>query len=108
MMRYVYATLLAVGVTVALFGTMIGLIESSEGGLSEPPSGRVLDFVRVPKEQNVETEDNTPKKPEPPEPPPEDPPPMEMNTTDTADTSGSNMSFSAPTSVAVSPARSMR
>ncbi|KMT64599.1 energy transducer TonB [Catenovulum maritimum] len=79
MIRYLIAIGLAVSVTFLLFFGMQSLIASGEGALKEPAKGKVLDFVRVKKEQVVEKQREKPKKPPKPQepPPPMDTPPMD-------------------------------
>ncbi len=69
--RYLLAILLAASITVALFLAMRYLIIGQDGELSEPPKGKVIDFVRLKQDETVETKKRMPKKP----PKPEDPPP---------------------------------
>ncbi|MFT5277246.1 MAG: protein TonB [Glaciecola sp.] len=70
MLRLLIAIVLAAVITLSLFFLMQALIASGDKTLSEPPVGKVLDFVRVPKEENVQKKDNKPKRPPKPEAPP--------------------------------------
>lgn len=72
MLRVLIALVLAAAITLGLFFLMQALIGSAGDGLNEAPKGRVLDFVRVPKEETVQKKDRKPKKP----PKPKDPPPQ--------------------------------
>lgn len=66
----------AVGLTVTfgLYWLMAELVAAGRSALTEAPSGRILDFVRVKKDQNLETDQDKPKKPPIPDaPPPEAP-----------------------------------
>lgn len=69
--RYIVGVGLGAVVTLALFYLMQWLIASDGAQLTEGPDGRVLDFVRVEQEEQLQTKD---RKPEPP-PPPDEPPP---------------------------------
>jgi protein TonB len=69
--RYVIGVGLAAIVTFGLFYLMQWLIQTDGAQLDEGSDGRVLDFVRVEQEQELQTKD---RKPEPP-PPPDEPPP---------------------------------
>lgn len=69
--RYIVGVGLGAVVTLALFYLMQWLIASDGAELTEGADGRVLDFVRVEQEEQVQTKD---RKPEPP-PPPDEPPP---------------------------------
>jgi len=75
MTRYIYATLLAFAITAGLFLGMRYLIVGGEGAMSDAPQGRVIDFVRLKKDENFETKKRKPKKPPKPE---DEPPPMEQ------------------------------
>jgi len=75
MNRYIYAILLAFTITAALFLGMRYLIVGGEGAMSDAPQGRVIDFVRLKKDDNLQTKKRKPKKPPKPE---EEPPPMEQ------------------------------
>jgi periplasmic protein TonB len=79
MSRYIYAVLLAFVITAGLFLGMRYLIINDDNGLEEGPQGRVIDFVRLKKDENVQTKKRKPKKPPKPEdePPPIEQPPME-------------------------------
>ena len=79
MSRYIYAVLLAFVITAGLFLGMRYLIINDDNGLEEGPQGRVIDFVRLKKDENVQTKKRKPKKPQKPEdePPPIEQPPME-------------------------------
>lgn len=69
-MRYLLALGLAVFVTFGLFWGMQTLINSGNDAMSEPPKGRVLDFIRLKQEETVETKKRKPVKPKKPEQPP--------------------------------------
>lgn len=97
MLRLLIAIVLAAVITLSLFFLMQALIASGDKTLSEPPVGKVLDFVRVPKEENVQKKDNKPKRPPKPEAPP---PEMEAPQMDspTPDGEGAALDFGADVS----------
>ena len=97
MLRLLIAIVLAAVITLSLFFLMQALIASGDKTLSEPPVGKVLDFVRVPKEENVQKKDNKPKRPPKPEAPP---PEMEAPQMDspTPDGEGVALDFGADVS----------
>jgi len=73
--RYAISIVLGSVVTLSLLFTMQILIASGEEALSKPRERYVLDFVRVRRNENVNTQDLTPEKPpKPPQVPPEVPP----------------------------------
>lgn len=73
--RYVFAVVVGSIVTLTLLFVMQLLIAFGESALTTPRERHMLEFVRVKKNENVNTEDITPEKPpKPPEVPPEVPP----------------------------------
>ncbi|MGB5740542.1 MAG: energy transducer TonB [Woeseia sp.] len=73
--RYVFAIVVGSAVTLGLLFVMQLLIASGQDALSEPRERHTLEFVRVKRNERVNTEDLTPEKPpKPPEVPPEMPP----------------------------------
>jgi len=73
--RYVFAIIVGSAVTLGLLCVMQVLIASGQSALTEPRERHTLDFVRVKRNERVNTEDITPEKPpKPPEVPPEVPP----------------------------------
>lgn len=73
--RYAFAIVSGTLVTLSLLFIMNLLIEYSEEALSKKVQGHTLDFVRVKRNENLNTEDITPEKPsKPPEVPPQAPP----------------------------------
>jgi protein TonB len=73
--RYVFAVIVGSIVTVTLLFVMQLLIAFGEKALTDPKKRHVLEFVRVKRNENVNTEDIQPEKPQkPPEVPPESPP----------------------------------
>jgi protein TonB len=73
--RYVFAIIVGSAVTLSLLFVMQLLIASGQDALSKPRDRHTLEFVRVKRNERVNTEDLTPEKPpKPPEVPPEVPP----------------------------------
>ncbi len=73
--RYVFAVVAGTLVTLSLLFIMHLLIEFGESALSKPRDRHTLEFVRIKRNENLNTEDITPEKPpKPPEVPPEIPP----------------------------------
>ncbi len=59
---------------------MQALIHTNESVLSDAPKGRLIDFVRLRQELEVQTSKNKPDKPPPPEQPPPEQPQTEVDT----------------------------
>ena len=100
MVRILIALMLSAGITMVLFYLMQSLIASGGSALTDPPKGRVLDFVRVPKEEAVEQKERKPRKP----PPPKEPPPqMDQPQLDSAtpNSDGNGLDFSSEVSADV-------
>ncbi len=73
--RYIFAIVTGTLVTLGLLFIMHLLIEFGESALSSPRDRHMLEFVRIKRNENLNTEDITPEKPaKPPEVPPEVPP----------------------------------
>ncbi|MEQ8208171.1 MAG: energy transducer TonB [Woeseia sp.] len=80
--RYVFAIIVGSVVTLTLLFVMHLLIESGQDALSQDRERHMLEFVRVKRNEQVNTEDITPEKPpKPPEVPPEVPP-QDMDSVD--------------------------
>jgi protein TonB len=80
--RYVFSIVTGVVVTLSLLFVMHLLIEYGESAVTKERTRHQLDFVRVRRNEQVNTEDFTPEKPpKPPETPPETPP-QEMDNID--------------------------
>jgi protein TonB len=91
--RYVFAIVVGTLVTLSLLFVMHLLIEYGESAISNPRDRHMLEFVRIKRNENVNTEELTPEKPpKPPEVPPEVPP-QDM---DTADPNAPTISIPAP------------
>jgi len=73
--RYAFSVVIGVVVTLSLLFVMQLLIASGKDALSEPRNRANLEFVRIKRNESLNTEDFTPEKPpKPPETPPETPP----------------------------------
>lgn len=73
--RYVFSIVVGVVVTLSLLFVMQLLIVTGKAALTKPRERAQLDFVRVRRDETLNTEDFTPEKPPPPpEVPPETPP----------------------------------
>ncbi len=80
--RYALSIVIGVVVTLSLLFVMQLLIASGKAALSEPRARAQLDFVRVKRNENLNTEDFTPEKPPPPPEVPPETPPQEMDSID--------------------------
>ena len=73
--RYAFSILIGMVVTLSLLFVMQLLIASGKKALTDPRERHKLEFVRVKRNENLNTADFTPEKPpKPPETPPETPP----------------------------------
>jgi periplasmic protein TonB len=85
LMRYGIGLVLGLLVTLGLFLMMQALIKSDRSGLNEGVQGKLIDFVRLDEDVDVQVKD---RKPKPPPPPDEPPPNMPKPTFDTSVTQG--------------------
>jgi periplasmic protein TonB len=83
-LRYVIGVTLGAVATFALFLLMQALIKSDRSPFDEGVSGKIVDFVRLQEEQDIEVRV---RKPKPPPPPDEPPPDMPDPTFDASDVS---------------------
>ena len=73
--RYAFSVVIGVVVTISLLFVMHLLIATGKAALTKPRDRAKLEFVRVKRNEALNTEDFTPEKPpKPPETPPETPP----------------------------------
>lgn len=73
--RYAFSIVIGTVVTLTLLFVMQLLIVTGKKALTEPRDRHKLEFVRVKRNENLNTQDLTPEKPpKPPETPPETPP----------------------------------
>lgn len=92
--RYVFAVVVGSIITLSLIFVMHLLIEYGESAITEEREKYQLDFVRVKRNETLNTEDFTPEKPpKPPELPPEVPP-QDM---DSVDPNAPTIAVPAPT-----------
>ena len=80
--RYAFSIAIGVVVTLSLLFIMQLLIATGKAALTEPRERAQLDFVRVKRNENLNTEDFTPDKPPPPPEVPPEAPPQEMDSID--------------------------
>ena len=92
--RYIIAIVTGVVVTVSLLFIMQLLIATGKQALTEPRERMKLDFVRVRRNENLNTEDLQPEKPPPPPETPPETPPQEM---DNIDPDAPSIDIPAPT-----------
>jgi periplasmic protein TonB len=84
--RYVFAIVTGTLVTLSLLFVMHLLIAFGEEAMSKPRARHQLEFVRVKRNENVQTEDIKPEKPPPPPEVPPEAPPQEMDNVDASAT----------------------
>jgi len=80
--RYAFSVVVGVVITLSLLFVMQLLIASGKAALTDPRERAQLDFVRVKRNENLNTEDFTPDKPPPPPEVPPETPPQEMDSVD--------------------------
>ncbi|MAT82661.1 MAG: protein TonB [Gammaproteobacteria bacterium] len=82
--RYIFGVALGAVATFALFLLMQALIKSDKSPFDDAVEGKIVDFVRLQEENEIETKT---RKPKPPPPPDEPPPEMPQQSFDNADVS---------------------
>lgn len=80
--RYAFSIAVGVVVTLSLLFIMQLLIATGKAALTKPRDRAQLEFVRVKRNENLNTEDFTPDKPPPPPEVPPETPPQEMDSVD--------------------------
>ena len=80
--RYVFGVGLGSVVTFLLFFLMQAVIATDEARLDEGAKGKLLDFVRLEEDQELQTKQRKPKPPPPPDEPPPDMPKPEFESSD--------------------------
>lgn len=80
--RYAFSIVTGVVITLGLLFVMHLLIEYGESAVTKERVRHQLDFVRVKRNENLNTEDFTPEKPPPPPEVPPDVPPQEVDNID--------------------------
>ncbi len=73
--RYAFSTSLGISVTFALLFIMQLLIETGRDAITDSKNFRITDFVRVERNEIIETREDKPERPPEPETPPEMPTP---------------------------------
>jgi len=92
--RYLFSIVVGSVITLSLIFVMHLLIEHAEDAISKESTKHQLDFVRVKRNETLNTEDFTPEKPpKPPEVPPEVPP----QDSDVVDPNAPTINIPAPT-----------
>lgn len=92
--RYAFSIVVGVVVTLSLLFVMQLLIATGKQALSKPRERAQLEFVRVKRNESLQTEDFTPDKPPPPPELPPETPPQEM---DSVDPNAPTINVAAPT-----------
>ena len=92
--RYAFSIVVGVVVTLSLLFVMQLLIATGKQALSKPRERAQLEFVRVKRNESLQTEDFTPDKPPPPPELPPEAPPQEM---DSVDPNAPTINVAAPT-----------
>jgi protein TonB len=80
--RYFASFGLGVVITLILFFVMQAVIATDEARLDEGAKGKLLDFVRLEEDQELQTKQRKPKPPPPPDEPPPDMPKPEFESSD--------------------------
>ena len=80
--RYAIGVGLGALVTFALFFLMQAIIATNEANLDEGAKGKLLDFVRLQEDLEIETKQRKPKPPPPPDEPPPDMPKPDFEASD--------------------------
>ena len=80
--RYAFSIVVGTAITFSLLFVMHLLIEHAEDAISKERTRHQLDFVRVRRNETLNTEDYTPEKPPPPPEVPPEVPPQDMDSID--------------------------
>jgi protein TonB len=80
--RYVFGVVLGAVATFALFLMMQMLIKSDKSPFDDAVSGKIVDFVRLQEDNEIETKTRKPKPPPPPDEPPPDMPQQSFDSSD--------------------------
>ena len=80
--RYVASFGLGLVITFVLFFLMQAVIATDEARLDEGAKGKLLDFVRLEEDQDLQTKQRKPKPPPPPDEPPPDMPKPDFESSD--------------------------
>jgi protein TonB len=80
--RYAFSIVVGIAITLSLLFIMHLLIEHAEDAISKERTRHQLDFVRIKRNETLNTEDYTPEKPPPPPELPPEIPPQDMDSID--------------------------
>jgi protein TonB len=80
--RYIFGVVLGAVATFALFMLMQMLIKSDKSPFDDSVTGKIVDFVRLQEENEIETKNRKPKPPPPPDEPPPDMPQQSFDNSD--------------------------
>jgi len=80
--RYIFGVVLGAVATFALFMLMQALIKSDRNPFDDAVKGKIVDFVRLQDDEEVQVKDRKPKPPPPPDEPPPDQPKPEFDSSD--------------------------
>jgi len=81
-LRYIIGVVLGAVATFLLFMIMQSVIQSDRSALTEGVNGRIVDFVRLQEDQDIEVKERKPKPPPPPDEPPPDMPKPDFDSSD--------------------------
>ncbi|MCH9826361.1 MAG: energy transducer TonB [Gammaproteobacteria bacterium] len=77
LLRLVGGAVIALIVTFLLYWLMASLVAAGREAMTEGPSGRIVDFVRVKKDQDLNVDQKKPEKPQKPQAAPDTPQPQQ-------------------------------
>lgn len=80
--RYIFGVVLGAVATFALFLLMQALIKSDKSPFDDSIKGKIVDFVRLQDDQDIQTKQRKPKPPPPPDEPPPDMPRPDFDASD--------------------------
>lgn len=80
--RYIFGVVLGAVATFALFMLMQALIKSDRTAFDDSKKGKIVDFVRLEDDEEIQIKDRKPKPPPPPDEPPPDMPKPDFDTSD--------------------------
>lgn len=81
-LRYIIGVVLGAVATFVLFMIMQSVIKSDRSPFTEGNNARIVDFVRLQEDQEIEVKERKPKPPPPPDEPPPDQPKPEFDSSD--------------------------
>lgn len=80
--RYIFGVVLGAIATFALFMLMQALIKSDRSAFDDSKKGKIVDFVRLQEDEEIQIKDRKPKPPPPPDEPPPDMPKPDFDSSD--------------------------